>query len=135
MTERDRRAFVVIEVGDTGSGMSPETRERAFEPFFTTKQAGHGTGLGLAQVATFVKDAGGLCRLDSEPGGGTTVRLFLPAACDDCTGRADPTLEVQLGLIAVDKKFRGPVQILEFPVIAIDRETAFHPPRISAGPS
>ncbi len=60
--------------------MSPEIRERAFEPFFTTKQAGHGTGLGLAQVATFVKDAGGLCRLDSEPGAGTAVRLYLPAA-------------------------------------------------------
>jgi PAS domain S-box-containing protein len=72
-------AFVVIEIRDTGSGMSPETRERAFEPFFTTKQAGHGTGLGLAQVASFVKDAGGLCRLDSEPGAGTAVRLYLPA--------------------------------------------------------
>jgi signal transduction histidine kinase len=72
--------FVVIEVGDTGSGMSPEIRDRVFEPFFTTKQEGHGTGLGLAQVATFAKDAGGLCRLDSEPDAGTTVRLYLPAA-------------------------------------------------------
>ena len=77
------RAGVVIEIGDSGSGMPPETRERAFEPFFTTKEAGHGTGLGLAQVAAFVKDAGGLCRIDSEPGRGTTVRLFLPAARDE----------------------------------------------------
>jgi PAS domain S-box-containing protein len=75
-------ACVVVQVRDTGSGMSPEIRERAFEPFFTTKQAGHGTGLGLAQVAAFVKDAGGRCRLDSEPGAGTTVRLYLPAAGD-----------------------------------------------------
>jgi PAS domain S-box-containing protein len=57
---------VAIEIGDTGSGMPPEIRERAFEPFFTTKQAGRGTGLGLAQVAGFVKDAGGSCRIDSE---------------------------------------------------------------------
>jgi len=83
-------AGVVIEIGDSGSGMPPHIRERALEPFFTTKAAGHGTGLGLAQVAGFVKDAGGLCRIDSEPGRGTTVRLFLPAARDDCTGRADP---------------------------------------------
>jgi signal transduction histidine kinase len=73
-------SFVVIEIRDTGSGMTPEIRDRAFEPFFTTKQEGHGTGLGLAQVAGFVKEAGGFCRLDSEPGAGTTVRLYLPAA-------------------------------------------------------
>jgi PAS domain S-box-containing protein len=71
--------FVVIEIRDTGSGMPAEIRERAFEPFFTTKQSGHGTGLGLAQVSTFVKEAGGLCRLDSKPGVGTAVRLYLPA--------------------------------------------------------
>ena len=54
-------AGVAIEIGDSGFGMPPEIHERAFEPFFTTKQAGQGTGLGLAQVAGFVKDAGGLC--------------------------------------------------------------------------
>ena len=81
MTERDQSApVVVIEIRDTGSGMPAEIRERAFEPFFTTKQAGHGTGLGLAQVSDFVKDAGGLCRLDSEASVGTTVRLYLPVA-------------------------------------------------------
>jgi len=82
-------AGVAIEIGDSGFGMPPEIHERVFEPFFTTKQAGQGTGLGLAQVAGFVKDAGGLCGLESEPGKGTTVRLFLPAACDAGTGRAD----------------------------------------------
>jgi PAS domain S-box-containing protein len=70
---------IVIAIQDTGCGMTPEIRERAFEPFFTTKQTGHGTGLGLAQVATFIKEAEGCCRLDSEPGAGTTVRLYLPA--------------------------------------------------------
>jgi PAS domain S-box-containing protein len=73
-------ACIVIDIRDTGSGMSPEIRERVFEPFFTTKGAGHGTGLGLAQVSAFVKEAGGLCRLESEPGAGTAVRLYLLAA-------------------------------------------------------
>ena len=82
-------AGVVIEIGDSGSGMPPEIRERAFEPFFTPKPAGQGTGLGLAQVAGFVKDAEGFCGLDSKPGEGTIVRLFLPAACDTGAGRAD----------------------------------------------
>ena len=82
-------AEVAIEIGDSGFGIPPEIHERVFEPFFTTKQAGQGTGLGLAQVAGFVKDAGGLCELNGEPGKRTTVRLFLPAACDAGTGRAD----------------------------------------------
>jgi signal transduction histidine kinase len=73
-------AYVVIAIRDTGSGMPPEIQERAFEPFFTTNQAGHGTGLGLAQVSAFATDAGGLCQLDSEPGAGTEVRLYLPVA-------------------------------------------------------
>ncbi|MGE0260578.1 MAG: ATP-binding protein [Alphaproteobacteria bacterium] len=76
-------AFAMIELSDTGSGISPEIRERVFEPFFTTKQQGRGTGLGLAQVAGFAKEAGGFCRLDSEVGAGTTVRLYLPAASTD----------------------------------------------------
>ena len=70
--------FVEIAVIDTGSGMSPEVKARAFEPFFTTKPIGQGTGLGLSQLYGFVRQSGGLLRLDSEPGRGTSVRILLP---------------------------------------------------------
>ncbi|MGI4799753.1 MAG: PAS domain-containing protein [Janthinobacterium lividum] len=70
--------YVVVAVADTGGGMDEATRMRAFEPFFTTKPLGQGTGLGLSQLYGFVQQSGGLVRLDSAPGQGTTVRLYLP---------------------------------------------------------
>ena len=70
--------FVMISVSDTGTGMPAEVAARACEPFFTTKEPGHGTGLGLSQVAGFAHQAGGQVRIASEPGKGTTVRLYLP---------------------------------------------------------
>jgi PAS domain S-box-containing protein len=70
--------YVEIAVADTGIGMSPDVLKRAFEPFFTTKPTGHGTGLGLSQVFGFVRQSGGFERLESEPGAGTSVRIFLP---------------------------------------------------------
>ena len=71
-------AFASLAVTDTGSGMDEATKARVFEPFFTTKPRGQGTGLGLSQLYGFVRQSGGLVRLDSAPGEGTTVRLFLP---------------------------------------------------------
>ncbi|MDX3935717.1 PAS domain-containing protein [Stenotrophomonas sp.] len=70
--------YVRITVADNGSGMPPEVIAKAFDPFFTTKKVGQGTGLGLSQVYGFVKQSAGHVNIDSTPGQGTTVTLYLP---------------------------------------------------------
>jgi signal transduction histidine kinase len=72
--------YVSLSVTDTGSGMPPNVLEHAFEPFFTTKDVGKGSGLGLSMVYGFVKQSGGDVTIESTPGRGTTVTLFLPKA-------------------------------------------------------
>ncbi|TAJ32476.1 MAG: PAS domain S-box protein, partial [Reyranella sp.] len=90
---------VMIEVTDDGIGMDGPTQGRAFEPFFSTKPASHGTGLGLSMVHGFVHQSGGTIEIDSSPGRGTTVRLFLPRVqtAEDAMGHGTGTSRLNGG--------------------------------------
>jgi CheY-like chemotaxis protein len=91
--------YVLIEVRDTGKGISPEVLSRIFEPFFTTKGEGGvvGTGLGLSMVSEFAQQASGFISVDSDVGVGTTFRLFLPRYTESVEGTAEPQALAEVG--------------------------------------
>ena len=95
---RDAGESVIVEVSDTGCGIPPAERAKLFEPFFTTKPAGQGTGLGLAICQRIVEAHGGRIEVESEPGRGSTFRVFLPTAAAATPERVEaPATEVAPG--------------------------------------
>ncbi|MEA3065236.1 MAG: hypothetical protein QOJ27_1682 [Sphingomonadales bacterium] len=85
----------MIEIADTGTGMTDEVRDRAFEPFFTTKPLGEGTGLGLSQIHGFAAQAGGRAEIRSRAGEGTAIRIFLPATDRPLSGSKEKARSAQ----------------------------------------
>jgi len=94
--------YVRLEVADTGRGMTPEVRTRAAEPFFSTKPRGQGVGLGLSMARGFADQSGGALGLDSEPGKGATVALWLPVATRDVAEPPAPACGGRGRLLLVD---------------------------------
>ncbi len=94
--------FLRIRVEDEGEGIPPDLLERVTEPFFTTKSAGKGTGLGLSMVAGFIQQSGGVFRIASQAGRGTTIEMVLPATRAEQDGETVPDVEhAQIGIGSV----------------------------------
>jgi PAS domain S-box-containing protein len=107
--------YALISVQDNGPGMAPEVLSRAFDPFFTTKEQGKGTGLGLAMVRGYAEQLGGLARIESQPGAGATVLVYLPLSIRQAHEQAqDETQRLQAlhGLKLLDAPARSELDAL-----------------------
>jgi two-component system cell cycle sensor histidine kinase/response regulator CckA len=104
--------YVLIEVRDTGTGMTPEVMEKIFEPFFSTKEVGRGTGLGLSTVYGIVKQTGGYIFAESEPGSGTVMRVYLPRYVE-AAAEAEPEKAERRPEKPKDLTGRGTVLLVE----------------------
>jgi len=100
--------YVMIAVTDKGAGMTPDVLARAFEPFFTTKPVDKGTGLGLSQVFGFVKQSGGHVKIYSEPGEGTTVKVYLKRHFGD-----EQAMPVQSSTVDAERRPTETVLVVE----------------------
>jgi len=118
--ESGTRDYVLLSVSDTGCGMTPDARSRALEPFFTTKEPQKGAGLGLSAAYGIVKQFGGDIEIESEPGRGTTVNVFLPRVPETApvTSSEDTALSL---LPSSDTIFLSPKDVPRPPKAAVPR--------------
>ncbi len=105
--------YVMIEVQDSGCGMSEEVKHKIFEPFFSTKEIGRGTGLGLSTVYGIIKQTGGYIYAESEEGGGTTMRVYLPRYVESAEAEPEPAKVERKPEKPKDLTGRGTVLLVE----------------------